>query len=80
MKVTTIENENWKDKASKFIYIERQIWKAAKFRVTRNIEWTNNSKISLFLEFGVFQIEKILKIFLFANLENSKNEELGKIS
>ena len=45
LRVTTIEIENWEDKASKFIYIEGQIWESAKLRVVRNIEWTKNSKI-----------------------------------
>ena len=44
-RVTTIENENWEDKALKFIYIKGQIWKSAKLRVVPNIEWTSNSKI-----------------------------------
>ena len=51
-RITTIENENWEDKASKFIYIKEQIWESQKLWVVRNIEW-----ISI-----VFQIEKILKI------------------
>ena len=45
LQVTTIENENWEDKVSKFIHIKGQIWESAKLREVRNIEWTNNFKI-----------------------------------
>ena len=38
LRVTTIDNENWEDEASKFIYIKREIWESAKLRVVRNIE------------------------------------------
>ena len=34
---TTIENENWADKASKLFYIKGQIWESEKLRVVRNI-------------------------------------------
>ena len=51
LRVTTLENKNWEEKESKFIYVKGQIWESAKLRVVRNIEWTNNSKISYFLEF-----------------------------
>ena len=38
LRVTTTENENWTDKASKFIYIKRQIWEPGELRVVKNIE------------------------------------------
>ena len=69
LRVTSIENENWKDKAPKFIYIIGQIWKSAKLRLLGNIEWTNN--FQNFLIFGisiVFHIEKILKTRQFFRL------------
>ena len=45
LRVTTIENENWEDKALKFIYLEGQILESAKLLVLRNMEQSNNSKI-----------------------------------
>ena len=44
VELTTLKNENWEEKESKFIYIKGQ-WESAKLRVVQNIEWTNNSKI-----------------------------------
>ena len=62
-RVTTVENENWEDKASKFIYFKRQIWESVKLRVVRNIEWTKKFKNLLIFGISkVFQIEKIPKI------------------
>ena len=46
LRVSTVQNENWKPKESKFIHIEGQIWESAKLRVVRNIEWTKNSEIA----------------------------------
>ena len=46
LRLTTLENENWEEKKSKFIYIKGQIWESTKLRLVRNIEWTNNSKIA----------------------------------
>ena len=57
LRVTTIENENWEDKPSKFIYIKEQIWESA-------IEYRMDKEFQTLLIFGistVFQIEKILK-------------------
>ena len=63
LQVTTIENENWEDKASKFIYIKGQIWESSKLRIVRNIEWTSNYKNLLIFGISiVFQVQKILKI------------------
>ena len=45
LRVITLENENLKEKESKFIYIKGQIQESVNLRVVRNIEWTNNSKI-----------------------------------
>ena len=45
LRVTTIRNENWEDKASKFFQIKGQISESPKLRMVRNIEWTNNLKI-----------------------------------
>ena len=43
--INTMENENLEDKASKFIYIEGQIWESAKLQVVRNFDSFSNWKI-----------------------------------
>ena len=49
-RVTKIGNKNSKVKASKLIYIKRQILELSKSRTVQNIEWANNFKIFQFLE------------------------------
>ena len=79
LRVITIKNENWEDKASKFIYIKREIWESAKLRVVRNIEWTNNFKICQFL-CGCQNLERqnierpIFRNFKITNIKITKNE------
>ena len=48
LRVTTIENENREDKASKFIYIKGQIWESAKLR-----EYRMNRKFQNLIIFGI---------------------------
>ena len=74
-----------------YSYIEGQIWELAKFRVVRNIQWTNIYKICQFLEqnfdfpnwknsrnLWIFQIIKFWKFFNFPTCESSKNSRIGK--
>ena len=47
----------------------------------RNIEWTKNSKITNFWsQILVFQIKKISEIFLFSNLDSSKNFQFESLA
>ena len=48
LRVTKIGNENWEVKASKLIYIKKQIRELEKLRIVWNIE-KNNSKIWQFM-------------------------------
>ena len=73
-RVTTIENENWEDKASKFIYIKGQCESCGisngqtirKFVNFLNFDsfpsWKNSKNLLIFWILIVFQVEKILKI------------------
>ena len=87
LRVTTIENESWKDKASEFIYIKWKIWESAKLRVVgisngqaipkfanfRNFDSFPNSKISK--NFLIFQFRKFLKFLIYkiSKISNLKN-------
>ena len=64
LRITTIENENWDVKASKFIYIyQRANMRMGK--IASSAKYRMNKQFQNLLIFGIsiaFQIEKILKI------------------
>ena len=61
LRATKIGNECWENW---FVYIKGQIWKLAKLRAVRYIEWTDNSKIVNFWSpVLVSEIEKYLENF-----------------
>ena len=59
-RITIIENENWKDKAKKFIHIKRQIWESAKLQVVRNYRMDEQlKKFWIFFNLPIWKIPKI---------------------
>ena len=71
LRVSKIENKNWKDKGLKLIYIKGKIWESTTMRVVPNTAWTNNFKICQFLEFW-----KFWKLWTFLSFPNCKILEI----